>query len=245
MQVLDSHAHSGHTLSFKILEALWRDAGITGGALIPPVEEIYDRYDWGFIDSPFYQDSRVKVHAYLKSLRSDQIFTYWFVWNDFALPEAGFSGVKWHRHSNEPKYKYDSEACYQFIEQICAQRLPVMIEDEFHYTQELLKRINGRTAVIIPHFGGLNGGYERLKRAGVFDNPQVYVDTALASPYELMDFARDYGVDRILFGSDYPFGDPGSERYKVEQVFTTGEELEKVLALNLLKLMERSGKKEA
>jgi predicted TIM-barrel fold metal-dependent hydrolase len=188
------------------------------------------------VDSKFYQESREKVHAYLKSLNSERIFSYWFVWNDFELPGPGFDGVKWHRHSNEPKYKYNSEECHRFIEHVCDMRLPIIIEDELHYTLDLVRQINQRTTVIIPHFGGLNGGYEELKRAGLFKNPTVFVDTALASSLEIADFAKSYGAERVLFGSDFPFGDPAYERYKVEQVFS-GEDLEKVLAQNLLQLL--------
>ena len=98
-------------------------------------------------------------------------------------------------------------------------RLPVIIEEEFHPTLQLAGKFNKRTAVIIPHFGGLNGGYMRLKKADLFENPAVYVDTALAGRAEIEDFASDYGVDRILFGSDFPFGEPAYVKYKVENIF--------------------------
>ena len=96
--------------------------------------------------------------------------------------------------------------------------------------------INRRTTVIIPHLGMLNGGYENLKRAGVFENPTVYVDTALAGSTDMQDFVSNYGIDRILFGSDFPFGIPANERLKVERIFS-GTEREKVLGQNLLALL--------
>lgn len=238
MLVLDAHAHCGLTLPLERLGPLWEDGGIDGGVLFSPVEEIYDRYDRNFVDSPYFRESRQKVHSYLESLISKHIFAYWFVWNDFAPPGEKFSGIKWHRHSNEPRYRYGTEECENFIEHICSRRLPVILEEEFHHTLDLVQKICGRTVVIIPHFGGLNGGYRRLKQADLFENPMVYVDTALAGTHELRDFAADYGVDRILFGSDFPFGDPAVERYKVENIFT-GRDREKVLAQNLLDLLER------
>ncbi|MDD2443760.1 MAG: amidohydrolase family protein [Desulfotomaculaceae bacterium] len=238
MLALDSHVHCGLTIPFEEILSLWKDAKIEGGALISPVEEIYNRYDSDFVDSDYYRQSRSRVHSYLESLASRWVFAYWFVWNDFAKPREGFAGIKWHRHTNEPKYKYKSKECDDFIEHVCSLRLPVMIEDEFHNTMELVNRINRRTVVIIPHFGGLNGGYVRLKQAGLFENPMVYVDTALAYPGEIRDFAADYQVDRILFGSDYPFGDPAYERHKLERLFT-GRAREQVLAQNLLALFGR------
>ena len=239
MLVLDSHAHCGLTLPFANIHHLWQAGRIAGGVLISPVEEVYDRYDPWFVDSQEYRESREKVHAYLKSLRSEYIFAYWFVWNDFKPPPGnGFDGVKWHRHSNEPEYQVGLPEYRAFLEQVCSLGLPLMLEDEFQNTLDLVNQINQRIPIIIPHFGGLNGGYQRLKRAGLFEKPNIYVDTALASPHEIVDFAGDYGIDRILFGSDYPFGDPAYERYKVEQIFT-GRDREKVLAENLLALLGR------
>lgn len=239
MLVLDSHVHCGLTLPLEDLRPLWQDADIYGGVLFSPVEEIYDRYDRWFVDSQYYRESRKKVHSYLESLISEWIFAYWFVWNDFELPKDRFVGIKWHRHSDEPMYNYDSEDCKKFIEHVCNLRLPIIVEEEFHHTLELVKKIDGRTVVIIPHFGGLNGGYVRLKQAGLFENPMVYVDTALAGSHEIADFAANYGVDRILFGSDFPFGNPAYERRKVERIFH-GKNLEKVLSQNLLALLGKS-----
>ncbi|BAF59869.1 predicted metal-dependent hydrolase [Pelotomaculum thermopropionicum SI] len=238
MLVLDSHAHCGMTLPLERLLPFWRNAAIDGGVLFSPVEEIYDRYDSNFVDSHYYRESRQRVHSYLKKIASQHIYVFWFVWNDFRLPEKAFTGVKWHRHSNEPKYRYGSEECERFIEHICNSRLPVIIEEEFYQTLELAARFSSHTTVIIPHMGGLNGGYGRLKKAGLFENTRVYVDTALASPYEIEDFAANYGTGRIIFGSDFPFGDPDYERYKIEQIFS-GKNLEKILGQNLLELLNK------
>jgi hypothetical protein len=233
---LDSHAHCGLTLPFIMLHSLWEEGKIAGGVLFSPVEEIYDRYNRKFIDSQYYRESRQRVHNHLESLISGQIFVYWFVWNDFAPPGDCFTGIKWHRHPGEPEYLYGTKECENFIETVCSLQLPVVLEEEFHHTLKLAERIDRRTVIIIPHMGGLNGGYYRLKQAGLFENPAVYVDTALAGEEEIIDFAGDYGVSRILFGSDYPFGDPSYERYKLERAFS-GKELKKILAQNLLELL--------
>ena len=74
--------------------------------------------------------------------------------------------------------------------------------------------------MIIPHLGGLSGGYVALDRAGVWRRPQVFADSALAALPEIKDFIRRSSTDRLLFGSDYPFGAPAAE-------------LDKILSLNL------------
>lgn len=236
MLVLDSHAHCGVTLPFERINSLWKQGGIDGGVLFSPVEEIYDRGDKSFVDSQYYKESRKKVHEYLDTIKSENIFIFWFVWNDFELPWNGFSGIKWHRHANEPEYQYEKKECDDLIEYICINRLPVILEEEYNNTLELIKRFEGRTVTIIPHLGNLNGGYERLKGAGIFEDPMVYVDTSLASSYQVKDYVSNYGIDSIMFGSDYPFGDPVEEFSKIKNLFS-GEEMEKILSGNLLNLL--------
>ncbi len=238
MPILDSHAHCGLSLPLERLKPLWEKGGIEGGVLFPPVEEIYERFDGSFVDSLAYRESRQNVHRYLQSIRSDLTFIFFFVWNDFKKPGKDFSGIKWHRHMGEPMYLYGTRECDELIEHICYRRLPVILEEEFARTRELVKIFSGRTVTIIPHFGNLNGGYSSLKKAGLFEDTSVYVDTSLASPDQIEDFAANYGSERILFGSDFPFGDPVHECLKVKKIFS-GEERQKVLGENLIRLLKK------
>ncbi|MEW6406225.1 MAG: metal-dependent hydrolase, partial [Chloroflexota bacterium] len=114
----------------------------------------------------------------------------------------------------------------------------IVLEEEFHNTVDFIKKIAGRTVAIIPHFGTLNGGYTRLRNAGLFDQENVWVDTALAQEREIDDFAERYGIDGILFGSDYPFGIPSHEKEKLFRIFSE-EELGPIPAGNLLRLLGR------
>ncbi len=238
MPIIDSHAHCGLSLPLERIKPLWEKGAIEGGVLFSPVEEIYERFDGAFVDSPAYRESRENVHRYLQSVNSGLTFIFWFVWNDFKTPGEEFSGIKWHRHIGEPLYLYGTRECDQLIEHICARRLPVILEEEFARTREMVKTFNGRTVTIIPHCGNLNGGYVQLKKAGLFEDPAVYVDTSLASPQQIEDFANTYGTERILFGSDFPFGNPVEECAKVKRLFS-GEERQKVLGENLLDLLQK------
>ena len=56
---------------------------------------------------------------------------------------------------------------------------------------------------------------------------RVYTDTAVAALPEIKDFIRRFGTDRLLFGSDYPFGTPAAE-------------LDKILSLNLPEAQTRA-----
>lgn len=235
--VLDGHSHCGLTVPFSDLESEWHEGEIQGGVVFSPVEEIYDRYDPSFVDTEEYRRSRARVHDYLMRISErDNIFPYFFVWNDFPPIPQEFRGIKWHRHPSEPVYAYGTPACDRIIEEICRRRLPVVLEEEFTNTLEFLSLVKERTVVIIPHMGGLNGGYQRLQKAGVFDGPTVWADTALAHGWEIADFAGRYGTSRILFGSDYPFGVPSREKRKIEAIFS-GDDRAAILSGNLLRLL--------
>ncbi len=236
--LLDSHVHCGLTLRFEIIKKEWEKAGIDGGVMFSPVEEIYDRYNSNFYDSEDYRISREKVHNYLKNIikSNKNIYAFYFIWNDFKLPDKIFKGIKWHRHSNEPEYDYNSEKCQYFIKYICENNLPVIIEEEFLNTIKFIKMIDNRTIIIIPHLGFLNGGYSRLKAEGIFNEQNIYVDTALANIDEIEDYAENFGINRLLFGSDYPFGTPYYEFIKIKNIFSN-EEIQKIASENLLTIL--------
>ncbi len=237
--ILDSHVHCGISLKFDIISYEWEKAGINGGVLFSPVEEIYNRYTPYFYDSEEYKISRKKVHNYLEKLVLDKenLIAFYFVWNDFKIPNSIFKGIKWHRHSNEPEYDYKSDKCKKFIKHICENRLPVIIEEEFENTIEFIKRIDGETIIIIPHLGFLNGGYEKLKSEGIFEESNVYADTALADIWEIEDFAQNFGINKLLFGSDFPFGSPNTELQKIKEIFDeNSKEFKKITFENILKI---------
>lgn len=237
IKAYDAHVHCGTTLTFERIKGLWDNANIMGGAAFSPVEEIYDRYDPFFKDSMDYKNSRERVHDYLLNLSiRELVFPYFFVWNDFAPIPDGFMGIKWHRHADEPHYDYGAQKCDEIINRICEKKLPIVLEEELVNTIDFISRINGATVVIIPHLGALNGGYHNLKSHGIFENPMVWVDTALAGEREIEDYAANFGHERMMFGSDYPFGLPGPEKQKIESIFS-GEELEAILSKNLLRLL--------
>lgn len=243
--VLDGHAHCGVTVPFEEIAYEWQAGGIDGGVLFSPVEEIYDRYDPAFTDSVGYRHSRTRVHNYLLEIASrENVFPYFFVWNDFAPIPDGFVGIKWHRHAGEPIYSYGTPRCSKIIDDICERGLPIVLEEEFHHTLRFIKEIAERTVAIIPHMGALNGGYSQLKRAGAFNSEKVWVDTALAGVHEIHDFADAYGVERIIFGSDYPFGVPASEKRKLVRSFSE-EALSMIFSGNLLRLLGRAPRPES
>ena len=244
MLIIDSHMHCGVQnvdQPFTQIEPLLEAANITGACLFAPVEDIYYRYNRNFDDNQQWRRCRIQAHAYLKDVAAlhTHIFPYYFVWNDFEVADLdpSFKGIKWHHHAGEPSYKYHDPRCDQMIDAICDRNLPIVLEETFDRTVTFIEQIAGRTPVIIPHLGLLNGGFDNLMAAGIWDNANLYADTALAGRYEIETFLAAYGPDRLLFGSDFPFGLPASQLRNVTRLNMDTTSLEKILSTNILKLI--------
>ena len=243
-RIIDSHIHCGvlHLdLPFVEIASMLREAGITECGLFAPVEDIYDRDDFHFQDNTHWQQARRAANRYLLDLAEagEAIFPYLFVWNDFAIEELRrpYRGIKWHRHSYEPIYHYDDPRCGRLLAEITRRRLPVVLEESFDNTLRFVERLAPEAVIIIPHLGGLNGGYQALDRAGVWQRDNVYADTALASPQEKRHLLEHYGPHKLLFGSDYPFGLPAGELRKIERLDLDPADFEQVVAGTVLGLL--------
>jgi len=243
-QIIDSHIHCGVqnvNLPFEVISPLLEEASITGACLFAPVESIYDRYNPNFQDDQEWRQSRRTANRYLLDLafESESIFPYLFVWNDFAVEELQqeYRGIKWHRHDNEPMYHYDDPRCTDIIQEITRRRLPIVLEESFANTCRFVEQLAPDAVIIIPHLGALNGSYHALERAGIWRRVNTYADTALAPREHMLHFIHNYGPERLLFGSDFPFGMPGHELRKVESLGLSSNNLDKVLSGNVLRLV--------
>ncbi|MFP4158701.1 MAG: amidohydrolase family protein [Desulfobacterales bacterium] len=222
--IIDAHAHCGiidrfPPQSFEDYLAAVRGSPIEGVVMFSPVMEIYDRNDPDFVDDEAWQEQRRRSNQYLLSLQNPEIkvFPFFFIWNDFAVDQLDdrHCGIKWHRHADEPRYLYDDPASSRAVEEIRRRNLPVVFEEELSNTIRFVNEKARGVKVIIPHLGMLNGGYRAIKENGLWENPFVYTDTSLAARGEIMDYIECYGSGRIMFGSDFPFGDPKAELSKV------------------------------
>ena len=247
--VIDSHAHCGiqdHSFdqSFEAYSAAVKHTRIKQVVMFPPVMEIYNRYDFQFKDTIFWQKKRKKANEYLLKIGNRNLFVipYFFIWNDFLTRQltTRHKGIKWHRHANEPEYHYDCIECQNAINEIKRRNMPVVLEEELKYTILFIEKLAPGLRVIIPHLGGLNGCYTAIKNCGLWENPDVYADTALASPFEISDYIETYGHRRIFFGSDFPFGDPESELEKIHCLNINDTVKNAVLFENITTLLSTS-----
>jgi hypothetical protein len=250
ISVIDSHVHCGvidrgTPQSFGDYAQELIGTGIGGAAMFSPVLEIYDRNDFNFSDTAAWQRRRRESNAYLLSLKPAEltVFPYFFIWNDFAVEQltGAHCGIKWHRHPGEPVYHYDDPKCKAALDEIRRRNLPVVLEEELVNTLHFVRELADGITVIIPHLGLLNGGFQAIADAGLFERENVWADTALASQGEILEYIRCYGHQRLLFGSDYPFGSPSVELRKVRSLGLESEVEAALLEGNFMRLQDTRG----
>jgi hypothetical protein len=247
--IIDSHAHCGIVdrsipQSFEDYRCQIQGSGIEAVVMFSPVMEIYNRYRPNFEDNDKWQQRRKISNEYLLTIGSSdlKVIPYFFIWNDFTVDQLNpqHKGIKWHRHPHEPVYHYEDPQCKKAIDEIKRRNMPVVLEEEFENTIRFINELAVGAKIIIPHLGLLNGGYHAFVEHGVWDKPNIYADTALASTHEIKDYIENFGHDRILFGSDFPFGDPNEELTKIMDLSISVEKKEMILGHNLKHLLADS-----
>jgi predicted TIM-barrel fold metal-dependent hydrolase len=126
------------------------------------------------------------------------------------------------------------------LEEIHKRNMPVVFEEEFENTVLFLDEIASGITVIIPHMGFLNGGYAGIDGQGLWSYKNVYADTSLASREEILHYINKYGSDKILFGSDFPFGSPKIELEKIMRLPLSENKIEAIIGGNLKRLLASS-----
>lgn len=243
---IDAHAHCGlgdayPAQAFEDYYESVKGSDILGVVLFPPVSEIYDRYDPAFEDTREWQEHRQRANRYLLTLEGWglAVFPFFFIWNDFAVEQLmpGHRGIKWHRHAHEPRYHYEDPRCGAAIAEIQRRNLPVVLEEEWALTLNFINMLAPGLRVIIPHCGLLNGGFEKFCAGGIWERPNIYTDTSLVPKHMIMDYVKHYGCARIMFGSDFPFGDPVAECRKILSLELSASEKEALLMANVQALL--------
>ncbi len=251
LEIIDAHAHCGRFDAFPPQDL--RDyvsciggSGIGGAVMFSPVMEIYNRYDPHFSDTAQWKRRRAESNEYLLSLGTSkfEVYPFFFIWNDFAVEQlsSAHKGIKWHRHPEEPVYYYDDPKCAAAIEEIRRRNMPVCLEEEFRNTLCFIEKLAPGIKVIIPHCGMLNGGYDLFRREGIWEMPNIYLDTALAPVGDIGDYVSRYGCERLMFGSDFPFGDPALELHKILRLNLTAQQQEAVIGGNVARLLQASNR---
>lgn len=242
MLTIDAHIHCGDDRATKYYSIAEVERDLAAAAADGAVIFAFPEDMYRLVDTP---GSRRRANQYvLRCARErERIYPFYFVWNDYLLPERldDYVGIKWHRHADEPRYDYSLPACGKALEAIRVRGLPVTLEEEWEQTRDFVQRMEGHP-IIIPHMGLLNGGFERMEP--FYELPFVYFDTSCAPLAAIAHTLGEVGPARVIFGSDVSgtaepfFNFPGVELAKLEQLRLDEDEEEMIRGGNITRLLE-------
>jgi uncharacterized protein len=155
----------------------------------------------------------------------------------------GLKGLK--LHPDFQHFHIDDPHAFPMYEAIEG-RLPLLIHTgdtryEFSRPERMARVLDRfpRMQAICAHLGGWSRWTDAYKvLAG---RPNVWVDTSSSlyaiSREEARAVILQYGVDRVLFGTDYPMWTPLEELGRLEALGFSPEDMEKMLFTNAVKLL--------
>lgn len=113
--------------------------------------------------------------------------------------------------------------------------MPIMFEEDFGVTVEFVTRYEN-LKIIVPHMGAYSGGEENVMQR-LHDNANVYFTTS----HSTLDstYARRIGPERLLYASDFPFGDPKQALDRVRNLGFSDEDEALVFGENVERLLNR------
>jgi hypothetical protein len=235
MEIIDSHTHWGPSVSMGIevtTEELLRQAG----------QSCVNRIVIFPFPSMALADEEINERVLTEVNRVKIFIPYYYIPETMKpIPEGnGFYGGKWHwmRGIQDCSSNYQvlkDPKLEEFIEASEKMDLPIVFEEEFFFTKNFVRKTKN-LKIIIPHLGALGGNpIDFLHTFKTREN--VYFDTALASSSMTMSFIGKIGYERILFGSDIPFGTMKSELEKILTLPIGDDQKEWILSKNLKRLI--------
>ncbi|MCD6155240.1 MAG: amidohydrolase [Candidatus Verstraetearchaeota archaeon] len=156
------------------------------------------------------------------------------------IGKYGFKGVKLHPLIDA--YLPDQPIVYPIMDLAAKYGFPVLFHSghppwslpwHFHNLAQRYPDVK----IILGHMGHghivyINGAIEVAKR-----NDNIYLETSgMPMHTKIKEAAEEIGVERILYGSDMPFGHPAFEIEKVKVSGLKGEDLKKILRENAMKM---------
>lgn len=160
------------------------------------------------------------------------------------MMELGLKGIK--IHPDTQKYNMDDERMFELYDYIREMKIPLLIHTgDYRYDyshprrlKNILKQFPG-IITIGAHFGGwsvFDLAYELL------DEENCYVDTSssfwMLGINRAQELIRMYGVERVLFGTDFPMWKASDELEFINNMNLSTDEKELIFHKNAEKILK-------
>ncbi|NLN61237.1 MAG: amidohydrolase family protein [Deltaproteobacteria bacterium] len=230
--IVDSHVHWGYSITLgtevttQMILSEQKEAGVTHVVILP-------------FPSTAIMSPDINPQLLDETTRVPHFIPYFYIRENFSPIPAGYNGGKWHwmRGIQDAASNYnvlDDPDLPELVQKLEAADKPIIFEEELDFTVRFVERFPN-LKLIIPHLGLLGGNpLDFLEHFKAKSN--IYFDTALAQTSTIDRFVRTVGPERVIFGSDIPFGSMENELSKVLALKLNKAEMERILSLNILKL---------
>lgn len=159
------------------------------------------------------------------------------------MKELGLSGIK--LHPDFQKFYIDNKKAFEIYKR-AEGKYPILFhmgDARYDFSEPIrLKRIKEKfpnLTVIAAHFGGYQA-WDKAKEE--LADTDAYFDTSSSLYFIDNDYAveriHEYGVDRMLFGTDFPMWNFTEELNRFFELKLTDEERVKILSTNAKKLLK-------
>jgi predicted TIM-barrel fold metal-dependent hydrolase len=235
MEIIDSHTHWGPSVTMG--------TEVTTQELLRQAEQSnVSRIVIFPFPSMALADEGINERLLDEANRVKKFIPYYYIPETMSpiLGGKGFYGGKWHwmrgiQDSSSNYQALEDPKLGEFIEASEKIDLPIVFEEELSFTEAFVRKTK-HLKIIIPHLGMLGGNpIDFLHTFKASEN--VYFDTALASPDTVMRFIENIGHERVLFGSDIPFGTMKWELEKILSLPISDDKKEWILSKNLKRLI--------
>ena len=236
--IVDSHVHWGPSITMAGTDVTtdWifreqKEAGVTHVIILP-------------FPSTAIASNDINVRLLDETRRVRHFIPYFYIRENFPSIPPEYFGGKWHWmrgwQDNASNYDLllDDPDLPDLAERLQKADKPIIFEEELDFTVRFVERFPG-LKLIIPHLGLLGGNPLDFLRS--FQGKEnIYFDTALAQQNTIREFVRTIGPERVIFGSDIPFGSMESELAKVMGLSLSYGDKKRILADNILELIRYS-----
>jgi uncharacterized protein len=235
--IIDSHTHWGPSVTMGIdvttkeVQRQQEESGVTHVVIMP-------------FPSTAIENNEINVRVLTETNNIQNFIPYHYIRENYdktgfkPIPTAYYGG-KWHwmRGVQDSSSNYrilGDKALPGLVEKIGLTNKPVIFEEELEFTKRFVDLFPD-SILIIPHLGML-GGHPIDFLNSFKKHENIYFDTALASHDTILEFVKTIGPDRVLFGSDVPFGSMKSELTKVLALPIVNADKERILSKNIIRL---------
>jgi len=234
--IVDSHVHWGPSITMGTdVTTNWifreqKEAGVTHVIILP-------------FPSTAIASNDINVRLLDETRRVKQFIPYFYIRENFPSIPPEYFGGKWHwmRGWQDTASNYDlldDPDLPDLVERLRNTDKPIIFEEELDFTVQFVERFPG-LKLIIPHLGLLGGNPLDFLRS-FKEKENIYFDTALGGQSTIREFVRTIGPERVIFGSDIPFGSMESELAKVTGLSLSYTDKKRILADNILELIRCS-----